>query len=245
MTRLLFAALLAASSLTTTSCVIALGKWKVSSFDDTRKKTPEPTSGATILESVQREVAVHEAGHAIAKAILFGPNEVQKVVVNTNVDDDGNLGVAHWTPEIERRYNESDMFNSAVVSLAGRAADIAINGAATSGASTDLGNANAAIWNAYISYGLKGSPIVYEGIGDTPPEIRKKIEADVIAAERLAKELVDANIDTIRALADDLMGIVPKEGKRTMEADVFKAFCGLHPLKDPRPPAKKAVKKAK
>lgn len=234
-TKLLHSTLLI-SLMLQTGCVIAIGKWKVSSYDEeaVAKKDESSSKGKEIDIEVQKQVAVHEAGHAVAMALLFGKDEVQKIVVNTTVDKDGNLGHANWVNRVTRRYTLDTMRSSAVVSLAARSADIQINGAPVSGSSTDLSNANAKIWHSYISYGLGGSPITYQSRSEAPASMRKKIERDILDAEKYADELVAANIEAIKALAEDIMGITSKGGKRIMDTDVFKAFCELHPLVDPR-----------
>ena len=116
-----------------------------------------------------------------------------------------------------------------------------INDGPVSGSYADLKNANRMITQSYIAWGLGGTPITYPSLASAPASMRREVERDILDAEKYADELVAANIETIKALADDLMGITPKNGKRTMEADVFKAFCGLHTLVDPRapPPEKK------
>ncbi|MFC1703047.1 hypothetical protein ACFLZO_01125, partial [Patescibacteria group bacterium] len=172
----------------------------------------------------------------------FGEDEVHKIVVNARVDDNGYLGHANWTNRVTRRYTLEDNRRSAVVSLAARSADNRINGAPVSGSSIDLSNANAKIWHSYISYGLGGSPLVYQTRSSAPASVREKVTRDILDAEKYADELVVANLETIKALADDIMGIKANSaGKRVMEADVFKAFCQMHVLKDPRAP-KKVVK---
>lgn len=244
-TRLLRSTLLFAllSLIFQTGCVLALGNWKVSSYDDemTQKKTESASKGREIVIDVQKQVAVHEAGHAVAMAILFGTDEVQKVVVNTRVDNEGHLGHANWINRITRRYTLDAMRRGSVVSLAARSADMQINGAPVSGSSADLDNANSRIWNSYISYGLGGTPEVWLTRASAPKWVKKKVRDDILDAEKYADELVAANLDVIKALAEDIMGIKANDaGKRIMEADVFKAFCQMHVLKDPRAKKKEA-----
>lgn len=236
MTAKLLYLVLLFSLLLQTDCVIAIGKWKVSSYDEetVAKKAESSSKGKKIDIEIQKQVAVHEAGHAIARAILFGEDEVGKVVVNTCVDKDGNLGHANPVNRVTRRYTLDTMRRSAVVSLAARSADAQINGSPVSGSYADLKKANTNIWNSYISYGLTGSPITYQSRSEAPESIRKEIEQDILDAEKYADELVAANIEAITALAEDIMGITPKDGKRIMEKDVFKAFCEFHTLVDPR-----------
>lgn len=236
MTRKLLYLILLFGLLWQTDCVIAIGKWKVSSYDEetVAKKVGSSSKGKKIDIEIQRQVAVHEAGHAIARAILFGEDEVANIVVNTCVDEDDNLGHVNWVNRITRRHTLDTMRRAAVVYLAARSADTKINGSPVSGSYSDLKKANTYIWNSYILYGLAGSPITYKSRSDAPAHIREKVERDILDAEKYADELVAANIEAIKALAEDIMGITPKDGERVMETDAFKAFCELHVLVDPR-----------
>jgi len=246
MTRYALALLLVASMLPAQGCVIAIGKWKVSSYgEETKEPASSKDKGARIVEKVQRQVAVHEAAHAVAMAILFGVDEVDRIVVNTRIDDDGYRGVTYWDETVRNRYTLDLNRKSAVVSLAARSADALINEGPQSGSSSDLQHANEAITNSYISWGLGGTPMTFDSRADAPKWMRKRILADLLDAESYADEIVKANLEVIKELADDVMGMAEKDDKHLMPHDVFKAFCDTHALVDPRAPPKALPKEAK
>jgi cell division protease FtsH len=87
-------------------------------------------------ENERRVVAFHEAGHAIAAAMLPGADPVLKVTI---VPRGQSLGVTAMLPDDDRRnYPRDYILTQMVVALGGRAAEEIVFNEVTTGASSDL-----------------------------------------------------------------------------------------------------------
>jgi cell division protease FtsH len=87
-------------------------------------------------EKERRVVAFHEAGHAIAAAMLPGADPVLKVTI---VPRGQSLGVTAMLPDDDRRnYPRDYILTQMVVALGGRAAEEIVFDEVTTGASSDL-----------------------------------------------------------------------------------------------------------
>lgn len=87
-------------------------------------------------EAERKVVAFHEAGHALAAALLPGADPVLKVTI---VPRGQSLGVTAMLPDDDRRnYPRDYILTQMVVALGGRAAEEVVFNEVTTGASSDL-----------------------------------------------------------------------------------------------------------
>ncbi len=180
----------------------------------------------------QRRVANHEAGHAVVASVLLAPGDVQDITV-FSVLDDGLYGVVHLKDH-NRLETAQDIRNDVTVFLAGRAADVVLNGAATNGATRDLDRANDLMWGLYIRSGLGGSLLV-DARSDAPSSVRDEIDADLHAQEARAEAIVAANRPVVAGLAELVMAQPERDGKRVLSGDAFRAYMKAHPAANAAP----------
>lgn len=185
-----------------------------------------------IPSKIQYEVAIHEAGHAIAMELLLGPGTVGEVVVGTVHDSDLPRGFCSFEPTV-RRYDAETLRNLAVIYLIGRAADDIINGHPVSGSATDLSYASDRLYHLHFKYGLGDTLLSYPDDYVTE-EMLKVVEEDLVDYYGLAEEIVLANTSVITELAKALMKIEESGDKRTMTGEEFRKFLKKHKLVDPR-----------
>lgn len=201
----------------------------------TKKDKPKPDQVQEDLPiplKLQREIAVHEAGHAVAMALLFGPDSIKEVAVKTVQEPDEWRGHCVHEPKV-RRYDAEIMRNLAVVSLIGRAADDIINGHAVAGSATDLENARIRLYSLHFKYGLGGTLLSYPDDHITG-DMLEIIEEDIEGCYDLAEKIVMANLVTINVLATELMKIEESGDTRTMTRAQFRKFLKTRKLVDPR-----------
>ncbi len=92
-----------------------------------------------LLPGEKHAVAVHEAGHSLVAALCLHADPVAKVTI---LPVGQALGVTEQLPIAERHlYQESYLYDSLAVRLAGRAAEILVLGEASTGAANDLAGA--------------------------------------------------------------------------------------------------------
>jgi cell division protease FtsH len=105
-----------------------------------------------MTEEERRQVAVHEAGHAIAAFFTPGADPPEKVSV---VPHGRTLGATQFAPAEDRRnLPESYVRARLVVGLAGRAAEKLVLGEVSSGAENDLIAATASARNMVMRWGM-------------------------------------------------------------------------------------------
>ncbi len=181
-----------------------------------------------IEQDVQHGVAYHEAGHAVVFAYLCGPESVRDVVVFTALDDD-SFGVMHMKSR-NQLSTADDLMREASVFMAGRAADVVINGAATNGAGSDLGYANRIIWNKYLVSGLGGSLLVRER-SKAPDELTAKVEKDLDDANACAEAIIRENREAVTVIGDAVMEQKDRGHAMTLSGDAARELLKKHPLK--------------
>jgi len=116
------------------------------SFKDVLDRIVPPERDA----GLDRLIAVHEAGHAVA-ALEVG-------LTLTEVSGFGSGSVGGWTGSQSVAVLTRDSVEArAIMMLGGRAADVVVSGAANSGAQNDLEAVNQLLWSATVELGLWGN----------------------------------------------------------------------------------------
>ena len=92
-----------------------------------------------LLPDEKHAVAVHESGHSLVAALCLHADPVAKVTI---LPAGQALGVTEQLPVADRHlYQESYLYDSLAVHLAGRAAEVLVLGEASTGAANDLAGA--------------------------------------------------------------------------------------------------------
>jgi cell division protease FtsH len=176
-----------------------------------------------LLPEEKHAVAVHEAGHALVAALSNNADPVAKVTI---LPAGQSLGVTEQLPLVERHlYGEDYLQDSLTVRLGGRAAELVELGQGSTGASNDLASATDLAVRMVREFGLSPvlGPVGYpeggsvflggggQGLSSRPfaEETQAKIDSEVSAllsrAEKRAVDLLTANRDKLRRLADLLV----------------------------------------
>lgn len=151
-----------------------------------------------------RHVAIHEAGHAVvASALGF---QVGSVSIKATGTTGGWTDVA--IPSIPTQH---DIERRVMVLLAGRAANMAFGSAPDTGAVSDLSEATRLIGAAKVTFGL-GDTLVVRA---PPDDVLNLVARDRALADAIERDLgrlmtrtrliVDANLEAIGSLADQLV----------------------------------------
>ncbi len=185
-----------------------------------------------VEEAEQKRVAIHEAGHAIVAALLFGPDEVEGLTVFSEIDD-GLFGVCH-TKDENRLQTAEDITKEAAVFLGGRAGDKVINGAPTTGAGSDLANVTDMMWRKHLRAGL-GNSLIVEDKSEASPAVRAAVEKDINRANACAEAIVSSNRPAVTALADAVMAKPAVDGERTLTKAEIQAFLASRKIALPVP----------
>ena len=159
-------------------------------------------------ERDRRRVAVHEAGHSVAAAILAGERLVSTSIRSTSYSNGGTTLRSRDEALLRRDEIEDDV----VVLLAGRAADAvlgngpsaAAGGTGEGAGSSDLARATASIKAVHASFGL-GKTLRHQS-GLTPDYgFARLIEMDLRRLMTRAERLVHEHADAVLAVADALL----------------------------------------
>jgi cell division protease FtsH len=133
-----------------------------SDFDDARERLILGRRDHNALLPEERlRVAVHEAGHALVAALCPTADPVAKITI---LPAGMSLGATHQLPMEERRlYPEQHLLESLRVRLAGRAAELAVFGQASTGAADDLQSATSLAVRMVREFGLSPrlGPVAY------------------------------------------------------------------------------------
>ncbi|MFF4213091.1 ATP-dependent zinc metalloprotease FtsH [Streptomyces sp. NPDC001796] len=128
-----------------------------------------------LLPEERHSVAVHESGHALVAALCEHADPVAKVTV---LPSGMTLGVTEQLPEAERHlYSEAYLTDLLAVRLGGRAAELVVFGAGSSGAANDLAGATQIATRMVRDFGLSPAlgPVGYAAagphyLGETPED---------------------------------------------------------------------------
>jgi cell division protease FtsH len=110
-----------------------------------------------ITEEDRQRTAWHEAGHAVARLVLFPSEELDLITVVPN--ERGALGFAAWrAAESRHSHSAQDYRNLIVVALAGREAElhcpVAKIDSVNTGVSSDYERATALAWDYVTRFGF-------------------------------------------------------------------------------------------
>jgi len=186
------------------------------------KRLPTGASGGKtesrpIPALAQRQVAVHEAAHAVVSAAVRPHAAVLSAEVNVETGEDSGYGWVRHEPVL-RPETKDELLADVVVDLSGMSADELINGAATDGNAHDLKNASESVAAICGMNGLCGRLAYRETLGT------EEVESCLRRLKSRADRLVQANAGLIMELSETLMEIPVMGGKRTMTGDGFRAF---------------------
>lgn len=112
---------------------------------------PEKKS-RVISDQEKKLTAYHEAGHAVAVRVVSTTVKVDRVTI---IPSGRAGGFTSFKPEEDRQYTtKAQLVEQIIVSLGGRAAEELVLGEISTGASSDLKNANSIARNMITKYGM-------------------------------------------------------------------------------------------
>lgn len=186
----------------------------------------------SMSEDEKRNVAYHEAGHAVAQYLLKPHDRVWKVTI---IRRGGALGLAATKPT-EERYNRSDseILAEIQVCLAARAVEEEFLGKKLNGVTSDLRQATM-LAGAYLGMVGMGDELFSwltvgsrtDGLRALRPKINELLQDQMLQA----KKLVNNHSDFVHAIAADLL----KQGDLTGE-EIDQIYVRLYGHNRPKPP---------
>lgn len=186
----------------------------------------------SMSEDEKRNVAYHEAGHAVAQYLLKPHDRVWKVTI---IRRGGALGLAATKPT-EERYNRSDseILAEIQVCLAARAVEEEFLGKKLNGVTSDLRQATL-LAGAYLGMVGMGdelfSWLTVGSYADGLRALRPKINELLQDQMHQVKKLVNEHKDFVHTIADELL----KEGDLTGE-QIDQIYVRLYGQSRPAPP---------
>lgn len=189
----------------------------------------------SMSEDEKRNVAYHEAGHAVAQYLLKPHDRVWKVTIIRRGDA---LGLAATKPTSER-YNRSDseILAAIQVSLAARAVEEEFLGKKLNGVTSDLQNATL-LAGAYLGLvGMGDELFSWQVLGSQAEglkALRPKINLLLRDQMNQVKELVKEHSDFVHSISGELL----KRGDLTGE-EIEQIYVGLYGRTRPEPPVVK------
>nr|WP_255570578.1 AAA family ATPase [Cohnella sp. CFH 77786] len=160
----------------------------------------------SMSEDEKRNVAYHEAGHAVAQYMLKPHERVWKVTI---VRRGGALGLAATKP-VNERYNRSDseILAEIQVCLAARAAEEAFLGKKLNGVTSDLQQATA-LAGAYLGlvgmgdelFSWRAAGSTGEGLKTLRPKINELLKDQMSQVKQLLRE----HADFVHVIAEELL----------------------------------------
>lgn len=177
---------------------------------------------AVIEEEDKERIAYHEAGHAIVSKKLKHADPVHKVTI---IPHGRALGVTQQLPERDRYlYSKEYIVDQIIVLLGGRAAEKLIYGSESTGAANDLERATQLARKMVCEWGMseRVGPVVWgkteeevflgRELGlkkyyseDTARLIDEEIKRIVEEAENKALEILEDNLDALKAVVERLL----------------------------------------
>ncbi len=209
---------------------------EVASYDDFRNAMETYEWGLkqplrSMSEDEKRNVAYHEAGHAVAQYLLQPHDRVWKVTI---IRRGGALGLAATKPTKER-YNRSDseILAGIQVCLAARAVEEEFLGKKLNGVTSDLRQATL-LAGAYLGMvGMGDELFSWLSIGSQSealkalrPKINELLQDQMLQVKKLVKE----HDDFVHAIAEELL----KQGDLTGE-QIDQIYVGLYGQSRPEP----------
>jgi cell division protease FtsH len=173
-------------------------------------------------EKEKRNTAYHEAGHALVAFFLPEADPLHKVTI---IPRGRALGVTMQLPEEDKyNYTKQYMLSSVTILLAGRAAEEIFLESMTTGASNDMERSTSLARKMVCEWGMSEEmgPLTFgkreeqiflgreiarhqDYSEDTAIRIDKEVKKIVLAANRRAHEILEANRDALVRLAEALL----------------------------------------
>ena len=205
-----------------------------------------------ISDEERRSTAYHEAGHTLAAKLIPGTDPIHKVTI---IPRGMALGLTQQLPIDEKHtYAKEYLLDSITVLMGGRVAEELILNQTTTGAGNDIERASEMARKMVCEWGMSEllGPLTYgkkeehiflgkeitqsrdfsEHTADT---IDSEVKLIVVGCYDRAKELLAANLDLLKRLAEELL---EKEGLDGLEID-RRVFGGAPPEPTPTKPGPK------
>ncbi len=182
-------------------------KVTMADFEDAKDKVMMGTERKTMVisDEEKRQIAVHEAGHALVRKFTPGADPVHKVTI---VARGLALGVTHFLPEKDRHlYSRRWCQDNLVALLGGRCAEELLMGEMTTGAGNDLERATDLARKMVCNWGMS------EVIG--PVTFGKKEEQIFLGRE--ISQHQDYSEETARLIDSEVRRLVDTAHKDAME----------------------------
>jgi cell division protease FtsH len=182
-------------------------------FDEARERLIlGRRDGNALLPEERLRVAVHESGHALVAGLSPTADPVAKITI---LPAGMSLGATHQLPAEERRlYTEQHLRESLAVRLAGRAAELAVFGQASTGAAEDLDGATQLAVRMVRQYGFSNrlGPVAYPA----SPEANIDLGRERPYAEQ-TQRLVDNEVSRLLRDAEDHAGMLLRQHRRSLD----------------------------
>jgi len=190
---------------------------------------------ASVLSKQERRVvAYHEAGHAVAGWFLEHADPLLKVTIVPR--SKGALGFAQYLPKEIALYQEKQLFDMMVMTLAGRASEQLFFGQISTGAADDLKKITKIAQNQVMIWGMSKSlpnlsyPRDEEGEVFTKPfseqtaaAVDAEVQEIVRKAYARAQELIEQHKHLVEKLAEKLLEV------ETVNHDMLVEILGPRP----------------
>jgi cell division protease FtsH len=189
-----------------------------------------------LLPEEKHSVAVHESGHTLVAVLSDHADPVAKVTI---LPSGMALGVTEQLPEAERHlYQESYLYDSLATRLGGRAAELLVQGEASTGAANDLAGATQLATRMVRDWGMSPrlGPVGlssdgpnYLGVDDArsrnyAEQTQRVIDEEVSRLLREAEERATDVLSTHREALDRLTNLLLE--KETVDGSEVYALVG-------------------
>lgn len=182
---------------------------------------PEKKS-RVINEKEKKLTAYHEAGHAIAVKVASSTDKVDRISI---IPSGRAGGYTSFKPDEDKTYHtKSQLFESIIVALGGRAAEDIVLGEVSTGAYGDLKHANSVARNMITKYGMseKLGNLIFGDENDEvfigrdfaharnyseeiAGEIDREVKSIIDTAYQRTVQILKDNIDRLHKVADVLL----------------------------------------
>lgn len=169
--------------------------------------------------------AVHEVGHAIAVKLLSSKNKVDRISI---VPAGEAGGYTAFRPDDDETYvTKSQLIEDIMVSLGGRAAEEIVLSEVSTGASSDLKQANRIAWNIVSKYGMSeaignmvfesGSGEVY--LGKSYGNTRNYSEQTAALIDVESKKIIDSAYEKVKSVLRENIDKLQEIAKLLLEKE--------------------------
>jgi len=169
--------------------------------------------------------AVHEVGHAIAVKLLSSKNKVDRISI---VPAGEAGGYTAFRPDDDETYvTKSQLIEDIMVSLGGRAAEEIVLAEVSTGASSDLKQANRIAWNIVSKYGMSeaignmvfesGSGEVY--LGKSYGNTRNYSEQTAALIDVESKKIIDSAYEKVKSVLRENIDKLQEIAKLLLEKE--------------------------